>query len=99
MSDKVNDRVKQILVSKMLKDMKPEDIGDDTPLIELGVGVDSVATLELIVALEKEFQISIDESDVNLHIGTYVSDLTARFKLINTCDSKGIPLSFKLLFS
>ena len=68
MSDKIKDRIKQVLVSKMLKDMKPEDIGDDTPLIELGVGVDSVATLELIVALEKEFQISIDESDVSLEL-------------------------------
>lgn len=76
MSDKVNDRVKQILVSKMLKDMKPEDIGDDTPLIELGVGVDSVATLELIVALEKEFQISIDESDVNLELLATVDSIS-----------------------
>ena len=76
MSDKVNDRVKQISVSKMLKDMKPEDIGDDTPLIELGVGVDSVATLELIVALEKEFQISIDESDVNLELLATVDSIS-----------------------
>ena len=61
---------------KMLKDMKPEDIGDDTPLIELGVGVDSVATLELIVALEKEFQISIDESDVNLELLATVDSIS-----------------------
>jgi acyl carrier protein len=76
MSDKIKDRVKQVLVSKMLKDMKPEDIGDDTPLIELGVGVDSVATLELIVALEKEFQISIDESDVNLELLATVDSIS-----------------------
>ncbi len=76
MGDKINDRVKQVLVSKMLKDMKPEDIGDDTPLIELGVGVDSVATLELIVALEKEFQISIDESDVNLELLATVDNIS-----------------------
>ena len=76
MSDKIKDRVKQVLVSKMLKDMKPEDIGDDTPLIELGVGVDSVATLELIVALEKEFQISIDESDVNPELLATVDNIS-----------------------
>ncbi|HEX3033515.1 MAG TPA: acyl carrier protein [Thermodesulfobacteriota bacterium] len=77
MSNEIKNRVKQVLVNKILKDMSPEDIGDDTSLIELGVGVDSVATLELIVALEKEFQISIDESDVNPELLATVDSIAA----------------------
>lgn len=81
MSQEIKSRVKKILINKLLHDLRPEDIKDDTPLIELGVGVDSVATLELIVALEEEFQISIDESEINpelltslLKISNFISD-------------------------
>ena len=81
MSQEIKSRVKKILINKLLHDLRPEDLMDDTPLIELGVGVDSVATLELIVALEEEFQISIDESEINPELLTnlarssnYISD-------------------------
>ena len=78
MSEEIKSRVKKVLVNKLLKDSEQGDIDleDDTPLIELGVGVDSVATLELIVALEKEFQISIDESEVNLELLETVNSIS-----------------------
>ncbi|MER3447723.1 MAG: acyl carrier protein [Candidatus Dadabacteria bacterium] len=65
MNKEIKTRIKKVLINKMLQGFKPEDIGDNTPLIEFGVGVDSVATLELIVALEEEFHINIDESEIN----------------------------------
>ncbi len=65
MKETVNSRIRKVLIEKMLSEVDPSEIKDDTPLIELGVGVDSVATLELIVALESEFKISIDEEDIN----------------------------------
>jgi acyl carrier protein len=64
MNEEIKNRVKKVLINKLLQDFRPEDIKDNTPLIELGVGVDSVATLELIVALEEEFLISIDEGEI-----------------------------------
>lgn len=66
--EEIRNRVKRVLVKKLLKGLNPEDIKDDTPLIELGVGVDSVATLEFIVAMEEEFQISIDEGEINMEL-------------------------------
>lgn len=66
--EEIRNRVKRVLVKKLLKGLNPEDIKDDTPLIELGVGVDSVATLEFIVAIEEEFQISIDEGEINMEL-------------------------------
>ncbi|HXG30230.1 MAG TPA: acyl carrier protein [Thermodesulfobacteriota bacterium] len=66
--EEIRNRVKRVLVKKLLKGLNPEDIKDDTPLIELGVGVDSVATLEFILAMEEEFQISIDEGEINMEL-------------------------------
>ncbi len=65
MNNDIKARIKKVLINKMLQGVNPEDIGDDTPLIEFGVGTDSVATLELTVALEEEFHINIDESEIN----------------------------------
>lgn len=68
MKEEINSRIRKVLIEKMLSEFDPEEIKDDTPLIELGVGVDSVATLELIVALESEFKISIDEADISRNL-------------------------------
>ena len=68
MIENINSRIRKVLIEKMLSEVDPDEIEDDTPLIELGVGVDSVATLELIVALESEFKISIDEEDINQNL-------------------------------
>lgn len=76
MNEEIKNSVKQVLIRKLLHDFTPEDINDDAPLIELGVGVDSVATLELIVALEEEFKISIDESEVNQELFATVNNIS-----------------------
>lgn len=75
MNREIKDKIKKVLISKLLQGFKPEDIGDDTPLVELGVGVDSVATLELIVALEEEFHITIDESEVNQELVSTINTI------------------------
>jgi acyl carrier protein len=61
MDEDTRERVKRVL----LRQIKGEsDLDYDAPLIEYGIGVDSVSLLELLVALEDEFQIRIDESKV-----------------------------------
>ena len=60
----VEERVKKVLVQNALKDVNPDELSLESPLIEYGVGLDSVATLELVVALEEEFQIRIDEGEI-----------------------------------
>ena len=76
MSQEVKNRVKKVLINKLLQGLEPEDIKDDSPLIELGVGIDSVATLELIVALEEEFQIGIDEGEINRELFTNLASIS-----------------------
>ncbi|MBI2485360.1 MAG: acyl carrier protein [Deltaproteobacteria bacterium] len=76
MSEEIKNRIKKLLLHKLLRDFSSEDIEDHTSLIGLGVGVDSVATLEFVVALEEEFQISIDENEINPELLATVSSIS-----------------------
>lgn len=58
-------RIKRLLVDALrLEGMTPESIDDATPLFGEGLGLDSVDALELVVALEKEFQLRIQSHEV-----------------------------------
>ncbi|MBP1650645.1 MAG: phosphopantetheine-binding [Bacteroidetes bacterium] len=49
----------QIIEQLNLQEVKPEDIGDDTPLFKDGLGLDSIDALELIVLLQQHYRIRI----------------------------------------
>ena len=53
----------QIIRQLNLKDLKPEDIGDDQPLFVEGLGLDSIDALELIVLLQQEYQIKLASAE------------------------------------
>ena len=58
----IKERIKGLIAEKFKVD---DNIEDTAFLIDYGLGVDSVSTLEFVVALEKEFGIEIDESEIN----------------------------------
>ena len=60
----LGEKIKRLVIDKFNLDIEPQDISAEQSLIELGVGVDSVSTLEFIMELEDEFRVSIDESEV-----------------------------------
>ena len=60
----LGEKIRRLVVGKFNLDIEPQDISAEQSLIELGVGVDSVSTLEFIMELEEEFGVSIDESEV-----------------------------------
>jgi acyl carrier protein len=64
MNDDIKTRVKTVLAGNVLRDIDISGLGDDTPLLEYGVGVDSVSRLEFLVALEEEFGVRLDEADI-----------------------------------
>lgn len=57
------DLKRQIIAQLNLKDLKPEDIGDDQPLFVEGLGLDSIDALELIVLLQQEYKIRLASAD------------------------------------
>jgi acyl carrier protein len=53
-------KLKELLIERLkFEDMTPEDIGDDEPLFDGGLGLDSIDALEIVVMLESEFGLKI----------------------------------------
>ena len=64
-SPATRERVKRLVVASLgLDGLRPEAIGDDQALFGEGLGLDSVDALELVVAMEKEFGISIASHEI-----------------------------------
>jgi acyl carrier protein len=64
--DVIRTKLKKLIVTTLnLDGLTPERIADDEPLFGSGLGLDSVDALELVVALEKEYGISIASHEVD----------------------------------
>ncbi len=62
--DKLMDQLKRQIIERLnLKDLKPEDIGDDQPVFVEGLGLDSIDALELIVLLQQDYQIKLVKAE------------------------------------
>jgi acyl carrier protein len=55
---------KMIIGTLMLEDITVTEIETDAPLFREGLGLDSIDALELVVAIEKIFNIIIEDEDV-----------------------------------
>jgi len=61
----LKNRLRKLIIEKLrLENVTPEEIGDDMALFGEGLGLDSIDALELVVALEKEFGVSIEDEEV-----------------------------------
>lgn len=76
MSETIRERVGRVVSGQLNTDIHNSEIDPNHPLIELGIGVDSVSTLELVMALEHEFDIDIDETDVTSEVLYSISTLS-----------------------
>jgi acyl carrier protein len=62
--DKLMAQLKRQIIERLnLKDLKPEDIGDDQPLFVEGLGLDSIDALELIVLLQQDYNIRLSNAE------------------------------------
>ncbi|MEO8218672.1 MAG: phosphopantetheine-binding protein [Acidobacteriota bacterium] len=53
-------KLKELLIERLkFEDLTPDDIGDDEPLFQGGLGLDSIDALEIVVMLESEFGIKV----------------------------------------
>ena len=57
------DLKKQIIAQLNLEDMKPENIADDQPLFQEGLGLDSIDALELIVLLQQHYKLKLANAE------------------------------------
>ena len=74
----IRSTIKRLIVQSLnLEGMSPDSIADDQPLFGEGLGLDSVDALELVVALEKEFHVSIRSDEIDRDVFASVADLAA----------------------
>ena len=57
-------RLKETLVDRLDLDRRIDEIPDDCLLFGVGLGLDSVDALEIVVAVEGEFGIRVEDSDM-----------------------------------
>jgi acyl carrier protein len=63
--DVLKSELKQLIIKTLrLEDVNLGDIQDDAPLFREGLGLDSIDALELVVALEKTYQVVIEDEEV-----------------------------------
>jgi acyl carrier protein len=64
-SDKLCSFLKEMIIDTLkLEKVSAEEIDDDAPLFKEGLGLDSIDALELVVAIEKVFDVIIEDEDV-----------------------------------
>jgi acyl carrier protein len=73
--DLVLELKKLIINTLKLEDISPGDIDDDAPLFGDGLGLDSIDALELVVALEKIYNVFIPDSEVGKKVFRSVNAL------------------------
>ncbi len=66
---------KMLIRTLRLEDITPEDIDDNAPLFKEGLGLDSLDALEIVIALEKNFNIIIPDEHVGREAFTSISAL------------------------
>lgn len=86
--DQLKHRLKEMLIERLkFEDMTPEDIADDDPLFEGGLGLDSIDALEIVVMLESEFGLKIKNESSARESFRSVTTL-AQFVLEKTTEAK-----------
>jgi acyl carrier protein len=61
----IQDKIKKMISDEVLVGVSVDDIGDDASLIS-DLNLDSIQMLSLITGLETEFNIMLDEEDLDL---------------------------------
>jgi acyl carrier protein len=57
----IAEQIKAILVEDLQLNLMPDEIGDDYSLLEEGLALDSILIAELIVHIERKFDLQFDE--------------------------------------
>ena len=75
--DTLADQVKTAIVRCLRMPIKPEEIADDMPLFDEGLGLDSIDVLEIVLELQRTFGVEITDEQVGKRVLRSVSTIVA----------------------
>lgn len=81
MSESIMHQLKEIIAYKLDVNLSIEEIDENVSLYEDGLGLDSIAIVDLIVAIEKEFSLKIDDEELNAELFNNLSNLAQFLQL------------------
>jgi acyl carrier protein len=64
----IENRIKQVIVDRLSLDVRAKDIGNEDQLFGGGLGLNSMATIEIIVGIEEEFGIQVADEDLRVEL-------------------------------
>jgi acyl carrier protein len=70
-------QVKAAIVRCLSLPLAPQDIADDVPLFGDGLGLDSVDALELVLELERQFDVKISDDQLGRQVLRSVNTIVA----------------------
>lgn len=73
----IEHRVKQVIIRTLSLEVTPEEIDDEDALFGGGLGLNSMATIELIVGLEEAFDLEVPDEDLRVELFESVKTMTA----------------------
>lgn len=65
MAERIEDKIKAMIVERLFLPVKPEEIADDDPLMEK-YEIDSVRLFEIVIGIEEIFGISFEDEEFSL---------------------------------
>ncbi len=69
--------IKHAIVRSLRLPISPDEIGDDTSLFGEGLGLDSIDVLELVLELERSFQVTISDEQTGIEVLRSVDTIAA----------------------
>jgi len=78
----ITERLKEKIIGRLMLQLEPDEIAEDSPLFGSGLGLDSVDALEIVVTVESEFGVSITDEDMQAFrsINTVVDFIEAKLE-------------------
>ncbi|HZS40040.1 MAG TPA: phosphopantetheine-binding protein [Polyangia bacterium] len=74
--DQLRREIKELIITSLnLEGVTPEQIVDDAPLFQEGLGLDSIDALELAVAIERRYRVTIPDEAVGKKVFQSVNAL------------------------
>ena len=64
----IEHRVKQVIIRTLSLEVDADEIDDEDALFGGGLGINSMATIEIIVGLEEEFSIEVPDEDLRVEL-------------------------------